>query len=623
MAKKKEKPAKDVKVKLDAPVVYQPYKCGLCDLAHEDIQGIREHCKNIHEVEHQFKCSVCDTSSDNRAEIEAHCEAKKVNLMRIFYADPSSNPATQALLLLLEEKREPLWRRDMPGLKHIRGILYEDYSDMDYVPIPEPPAVPLSSKTTKPAVSEKPVKTAPVIDEADNFPMKCKECGLQKKTIKGLKMHIKLLHLRTGKFLCKVCQFSANMLNSINTHYKIKHPEKAEVPDYEERSDDKMVFSHEFWKSDWGIPTLDERKEIVKNSKPSNDNNVNPADIVKGDVGLKPVKAKVGRKRKAASGMEKKKAGKKAKKRGPKRKLQESEEPLLLDVADNRVHQEQVQQQQHPRVLTVVTPTEAAEVMNLPDVVEKLEQQQLQQQIQQPPSLMKPQEISPFEHVPTFKCQYCSKRSQNQERIERHLKSEHPNQTALYKTMTRDQVVDLLTLVLVSPNSENDFICFYCDDVVGSIFDIKAHFGGEHDQEVFKVKRVAEVGKKPVTGYLECQVCGYLSPGFCRSKQKVHFHEEHPLETVVNASKYVSKIKMPSASMASTSSETPKFDPGKYIGMIMNCPKDDCSFENTSNAAMNAHLRKHTQTFKCGHCGKTHPNSSEFHRHSAMMHGDK
>ena len=26
---------------------------------------------------------------------------------------------------------------------------------------------------------------------------------------------------------------------------------------------------------------------------------------------------------------------------------------------------------------------------------------------------------------------------------------------------------------------------------------------------------------------------------------------------------------------------------------------------------------------KCGHCGKTHPNSSEFHRHSAMVHGDK
>ena len=28
---------------------------------------------------------------------------------------------------VVEEKRQPLWRRDMPGLKHIRGILYEEY----------------------------------------------------------------------------------------------------------------------------------------------------------------------------------------------------------------------------------------------------------------------------------------------------------------------------------------------------------------------------------------------------------------------------------------------------------------------------------------------------------------
>ena len=40
-------------------------------------------------------------------------------------------------------------------------------------------------------------------------------------------------------------------------------------------------------------------------------------------------------------------------------------------------------------------------------------------------------------------------------------------------------------------------------------------------------------------------------------------------------------------------------------------------------SAVNSHLRRHTQTFKCGHCGKTHANSSDFHRHTAMMHGDK
>ena len=54
-------------------------------------------------------------------------------MIRIFYADPTSdsNPtagtgAGAEGSAELDEKREPLWSRDMPGLKHIRGILYED-----------------------------------------------------------------------------------------------------------------------------------------------------------------------------------------------------------------------------------------------------------------------------------------------------------------------------------------------------------------------------------------------------------------------------------------------------------------------------------------------------------------
>ena len=51
--------------------------------------------------------------------------------------------------------------------------------------------------------------------EVDSFMMK---------TVKGLKMHIKLMHLRTGK---------------------------------------AKVFTHDYWKDTWGIPTLAERKAIV------------------------------------------------------------------------------------------------------------------------------------------------------------------------------------------------------------------------------------------------------------------------------------------------------------------------------------------------------------------------
>ena len=54
--------------------------------------------------------------------------------------------------------------------------------------------------------------------EVDSFPMKCKECDIMQKTVKGLKMHIKLMHLRTGRFRCSRCEFSANILKF--AHYR-------------------------------------------------------------------------------------------------------------------------------------------------------------------------------------------------------------------------------------------------------------------------------------------------------------------------------------------------------------------------------------------------------------------
>ena len=556
-------------------IKYQPYRCGLCDFAAETIEGIRDHCLSVHEIGNQFKCSLCDFSSDNKSEVEGHCKSSLI--MRIFYVDPTStsnlDTNTCSSSTQVEEKREPLWKRDMPGLKHIRGILYEEYPDMPYdYEIVEVPQIQENSK--------KKDKESKTVDEVDNFPMKCKECGLQKKTIKGLKMHIKLLHLRTGKFLCRRCQFSANMMNSINTHYKIKHPE-AEKPDFEERGDEKLNFSHEFWKEEWNIPTLAERKALVKarnNDENQSENNpINPKKRKGRPLGGK---------------------GKKAKKKGVKRKLSD------LEVIEE---------------IPVVQPTARSneEILSpeaLPKPMETAEK---------PLNVM---EISPFERVPTYKCQYCSKRSNILEKMDTHLKVDHANiklseENQGYKILTRDQVVDMLTLNLASRTG--DFICYFCDDVVGSINEVKTHFEAEHDKnDTFKVKR-AQDGKKPITGYLECQLCGYLSPGLDRSKQRVHFHDEHPLETSINCSKYVSKVKVTNTAMAQNTNSSVAFDPIKYIGMAMRCPKEDCTFENTSNAALNAHLRKHTQTFRCGHCGKTHPNSSEFHRHSAMIHGDK
>ena len=49
-----------------------PYKCGLCDSAEETLEGIKRHCRTVHEIGSQFKCSLCDLSSDTKTEVEEH-----------------------------------------------------------------------------------------------------------------------------------------------------------------------------------------------------------------------------------------------------------------------------------------------------------------------------------------------------------------------------------------------------------------------------------------------------------------------------------------------------------------------------------------------------------------------
>lgn len=66
-----------------------------------------------------------------------------------------------------------------------------------------------------------------------------------------------------------------------------------------------------------------------------------------------------------------------------------------------------------------------------------------------------------------------------------------------------------------------------------------------------------------------------------------------------------------------------KFDAMKYQGMTIRCPRADCQFEAQTMPAMLSHFRKHTVTFKCGHCGKVNRSSAEFYQHSGMSHGNK
>ncbi len=420
-------------------------------------------------------------------------------------------------------------------------------------------------------------------------------------------------------YRCNRCQYSANIITSIHTHYKIKHPEAAENPDFEEKAEEQATFSQEFWKAEWNIPTLAERKEKIvqkwKRAKPP------PAVIVadvdeddEDDCDVVVVKAKGTKRKKGSSGAIGVPKSKKGKRQPAKRKARDDDEVVVLE--------------DDSQAMTTLSITTSQSSESLPSILSSYHSSSSQETASQvdKKAMERIMEISPFEVALTYKCLSCPKRSQNLDKLRRHVESEHPEKGSLlpddnssYKVMTRDQVVDMLTLKQERACG-SDLQCFYCDDVVGGIHDLKAHFTASHRGDTLKVKSTQ--GVKGVNGYLECAICGHLTPGFERSKQKVHFHEEHPLEDTVNTHKYVLKSRSSSSLTPPNLPKTPA-DLSRFNGTAMRCPRDGCEFEARSVSAVNSHLRRHTQTFKCGHCGKTHSSSSEFHRHSAMMHGDK
>ena len=511
---------------------YEPYKCGLCDVSFATVDSIRHHCLEVHDMPKQFKCGLCNLMSDNKQEIEKHFSEIHKNvtfcMLKIFYVDPSTSND-----YITEEKGKPLWAREMEGIKHIRGILYEDFEiEKEQKKVPKLNIAKKVRKVEKsediPSKMELEPERKEAVDEnftptptkstkgaskteLDYFPMKCKECDFPKKTVTGLKMHIKLNHLQLGKFQCQHCVFTANLKVSIQGHYRNKHTETVvkengqDKFDYIERSSDAQTFTEAYWKEIWGVPTMDERKALLEPE------NAGLADTSFGeDTNIK-------RKRDADAPKEKgtkKKRGTPGSKRGRKRKIdilnEETHEPQDSSVDDFDAN-----------ILKAEKALEALETA-VPSI-----------------PVLTPIENSPFESQKTYMCFYCSRRSQNLEKIQRHHSEKHKNEPFEFQELTRDQVVNIITSDQSHGTTDSEYKCFYCQQI-GGIAKLKEHNSSVHNTQVF---RVVKFQGKGVTGYLECQLCGYLSPGFEKYLQKAHFHEEHPLENDVNCSKYISKTK--------------------------------------------------------------------------------
>ena len=350
--------------------------------------------------------------------------------------------------------------------------------------------------------------------ELDFYPMQCKECGFSKKTVTGLKMHIKLNHLQVGKMQCRHCVFTANLKVSIYGHYRNKHPETItfedgqEKIDYEERSSEAQTFGQDYWKEEWGIPTMEERRLVLEKSRGSGKSRPEGKEFSD----------------------EKKKKGKPGPKKGSKRK------PRVSQGGGEELGGKE------PRTSTssnLNTRTSRAELESTPSSSNPVPMMQVEQ--------------SPFEGRLSYMCVQCPKRTQKLDRMRQHVHEVHGSEGKGWQELSRDQVVSIITSDQYQDHSGGsaDFKCFYCQHS-GDVLTLKSHTSASHPGEVLRVVRFQA---QRVTGYLECQLCGYLSPGFEKHLQNSHFHEEHPLESEVTCSKYMSKTKASGAEAFSNSQQ--------------------------------------------------------------------
>ena len=543
---KTEKEGTDKSTTKEHLTVYDPFKCGLCDSAFETMEDVREHIKEQHGQVKQYKCSLCPLASDSKLEIEDHGKAQHPtsapSVLKIFFIDPSKGNAE-------EERREPLWSRDMEGLKHIRGILYEDGNELVKKKIHKSNSK-REKKERKEENANKKEEAMPKkefedsLDESINaflemdhsgvesvesneitkteldfYPMQCKECGFSKKTVTGLKMHIKLNHLQVGKMQCRHCVFTANLKVSIYGHYRNKHPETItfedgqEKIDYEERSTEAQTFSQDYWKQEWFIPTMEERRSTLERTRGAG-------------------KARVEGKE------EKKKKGKPGPKKGSKRKPRVSqgggEEPGNKEA---KISSSSSRSSNSSRtdLEPAALPSNSASTIQV--------------------------EQSPFEGRLSYMCAQCPKRTQRLDRMRQHVIEVHGEEGKGWQELSRDQVVNIITSDQYQDlsGSSADFKCFYCQHS-GDVLTLKGHTSEIHPGQILRVVRFQA---QRVTGYMECQLCGYLSPGFEKHLQNTHFHEEHPLESEVTCSKYMSKTKATGTEAFSNSQQA--FKVGKRI----------------------------------------------------------
>lgn len=106
----------------------KPWHCGMCKYRCAAKTEIVAHIYNKHDINMQFKCTLCNYKTNEKTTFEDHFKAthpdSDVDIIYVYYK--SEGTGLTASSNQKQFDTTPLWQRDRPRVRHIRGILFEE-----------------------------------------------------------------------------------------------------------------------------------------------------------------------------------------------------------------------------------------------------------------------------------------------------------------------------------------------------------------------------------------------------------------------------------------------------------------------------------------------------------------
>lgn len=116
---------------INQPKLQKPWRCCMCKTRSQSIDGIKNHVLEKHEIDSQYKCALCPYKTNETDTLKAHFNNAHPNQdIDIIYAYRKVEEGPKDDKDGENFDTTPLWQRDRPRVRHIRGILFEELAPM-------------------------------------------------------------------------------------------------------------------------------------------------------------------------------------------------------------------------------------------------------------------------------------------------------------------------------------------------------------------------------------------------------------------------------------------------------------------------------------------------------------